>query len=693
MKEKKFLSINNRIGILVFAGILITISALVIYSTIKVRKLAIRDATEIAVSQAENYASKIKTIFDEAMTGSRTVAEMVSAIADTNFNISIDRNGAEGMSKNVLLKHDYFIGLTLAWEPDAFDNNDAQYVNTAKSDKTGRFLSYLTKKDSDIVIEPLVDYEPEAIAPWYWIPKRQKNEFVTEPVLYPIQGVEVFMISFMAPIMVNNQFLGVTGIDIKVDFLQNLVKNANIYNGIADIAVVSNGGMFAANSRNEAVIGKNIADMYENHAELLQVIKDKKKKIVKNDKEILIFVPIEIGHSNTPWQVSISLPLHVINKEANKTMYAMVGIGLFLTIISLSILYFFIRSSLKPLINIVDIIKKIAKGDLREMPKIYDRNDEIYILAKAMKEMVLKLREVVSSVLNGAENITSASNQISSGSQQLSQGANEQASSTEEVSSSMEEMVSNIQQNTDNAQQTEKISKEATESIMSVAQAAEESLDSTRQIASKISVVNDIAFQTNILALNAAVEAARAGEHGKGFAVVAGEVRKLAERSKVAADEIIKLSNDSLRLTENAGKLMNKLKPEIEHTSKLVQEISAASLEQNSGAEQVNNAVQQLNQITQENAAASEELATSSEEMSSQAQQLKENISYFTIDKEVKKELSQPKKEEMKKKVPSTSKTIHTTSEKPSLKKINKKENGFALKMYDDKIDNEFESF
>lgn len=284
----------------------------------------------------------------------------------------------------------------------------------------------------------------------------------------------------------------------------------------------------------------------------------------------------------------------------------------------------------KPLLQGVDFAKEIAKGNLTTKLHI-DQKDEVGILASALQEMVQKLQDIIGNVVASAENISSASQQMSSTAQQLSQGANEQASSAEEVSSSMEEMVSNIQQNTDNAQQTRIISKEAATGIETVSVAAKESLQSIKQISDKISIVNDIAFQTNILALNAAVEAARAGEHGKGFAVVAAEVRKLAERSKVAADEIVKLSKHSVKVTEDAGTLMVKIIPEVEKTSHLVQEIASASMEQNSGAEQVNNAIQQLNHVTQQNAAASEELSTSAEELASQAEQLKDLVTYFRI--------------------------------------------------------------
>nr|WP_319398837.1 methyl-accepting chemotaxis protein [uncultured Carboxylicivirga sp.] len=274
------------------------------------------------------------------------------------------------------------------------------------------------------------------------------------------------------------------------------------------------------------------------------------------------------------------------------------------------------------------ISKKISVGDLAiDINQFGDRTGAI----NNMLGMVVKLKEIISNIASGANNIAAASEQVSSTSQQMSQGANEQASSSEEISSTMEEIASNIQQNTDNAQETSKISEEAYKGIQEVAQRAGKADEANKEIVDKISIVTDIAFQTNILALNAAVEAARAGEHGKGFAVVAAEVRKLAERSKVASEEIVGLSQSSLDLAQGAGEVMMTVIPKIENTANLVQEIKAASLEQNDGVSQVNSAIQQLNNVSQQNAAASEELATSSEEMSSQAEQLKDLISFFNI--------------------------------------------------------------
>lgn len=290
------------------------------------------------------------------------------------------------------------------------------------------------------------------------------------------------------------------------------------------------------------------------------------------------------------------------------------------------------RAITVPIVKGVGFAQTVAAGDLTATVDV-DQKDEIGDLAQALKDMVVKLREVIGSVMTGSDNIAAASQQMSSTAQEMSQGGTEQASSAEEVSSSMEEMAANIQQNTDNARETEKIARNAETGIMDSSKASEQAVGAMRDIAEKITIIGEIARQTNILALNAAVEAARAGEHGKGFAVVAAEVRKLAERSQVAAAEIDKLSKFGVGISEEAGQKLSAIVPEIQKTARLVQEIAAASVEQSSGADQVNSAIQQLNQVTQQNAAASEEMATSSEELSSQADQLLDMVAYFKIDR------------------------------------------------------------
>ncbi len=341
------------------------------------------------------------------------------------------------------------------------------------------------------------------------------------------------------------------------------------------------------------------------------------------------YTPVKFGE--TTWAMMAEIDEAEVMAPVNALGRQIVIVAILVALVIIVVSIVFARSIAKPIHKGVEFAKKLSQGDLTAEIDV-NQKDEIGVLADALKGMLMKLKDIVVNIRGNAENIAAASMQMSSSSQEMSQGATEQASSAEEVSSSMEEMVSNIQQNTDNSQQTEKIAIKSSEGVQEGNKSSEISVQAMKDIAEKITIINDIAFQTNILALNAAVEAARAGEHGKGFAVVASEVRNLAERSKVAADEIDQLSKNGVDVSERAGKQLAGIVPEIERTAKLVQEISAASIEQNSGADQINNAIQQLNQVTQQNAAASEEMATSSEELASQAEQLKELMAFFKID-------------------------------------------------------------
>ena len=289
-----------------------------------------------------------------------------------------------------------------------------------------------------------------------------------------------------------------------------------------------------------------------------------------------------------------------------------------------------INSVTRPIAELVGIANRIAEGDLSEV-KESDRKDETGQLQTAMQKMTESLAQTIAQVRSAADALSGASAQVSATAANLSQGTSEQAASVEETTASLEQMSASITQNADNSRTTESTAVKGAKDAEESGRVAGETTTAMKTIAQKITIIEDIAYQTNLLALNAAIEAARAGEHGKGFAVVATEVRKLAERSQSAANEISGLAVSSVSVAERSGALLAELVPAIRKTAELVQEVAAASREQSSGVTQINQAMSQVDQVTQRTASAAEELASTAEEMSAQAEALQQLVAFFRV--------------------------------------------------------------
>lgn len=346
--------------------------------------------------------------------------------------------------------------------------------------------------------------------------------------------------------------------------------------------------------------------------------------------KLVSYAPLKIDGTNFRWGVLTHIDEQEILQAVDSMLLNTFIILAFASGLIILVAWMFAKGIMRPIDNVSSVMKSLAQGDLSV--KITEQYSGTLERMKAdVNESMDKLNSVMSSVTANSGQLLTAATQVSATSSSLSQSASEQASGVTQVSASIEQMAASIKQNSDNAGSTNTIAKESAAAAEQGGSAVEETVVAMRKIAERISIIEDIAYQTNLLALNAAIEAARAGEHGKGFAVVASEVRKLAERSQVAASEISGLTGDSSEVAEKAGTLLEKMVPDITKTANLVQDISAASEEQAGGVGQITTAIQQLDKVTQQNASSAEELSAVSEEMTAQAQELQQLISFFSL--------------------------------------------------------------
>ena len=618
-----------------FITVLLLAILLIMVSTISINN--VNDNIAIITKEtASNYAQIVKNYLQEPLDESRSLRSIYQGIVQNQKTIGISREESNLILKSYIEDHPKYLGVYVLFEPDQFDGQDDFYRNTLHHDETGRYIPYWYLDDNGKgAIDILMEYEEDSSG-WYQDPKRNNREAIQDPFLYPIGGVDVLMTSLTVPIQnASGNFIGISGIDVSIDEIAQMAANLKIeeYED-AYITIFSQNGIVAG-SQNVEWLGQSVEDIIDqkDYIQSIQSGKSFSTDVENNGKLYFTYgVPFNIGYTDSNWMVTFSVARNELYQTVNRMIGIFVVIGLGFLLILMFVVFIIIRSITSSVKQITLMASDVSKGDLTRELKL-NRNDEIGVMGNTLHLMSDSLSEIVSNVRKSALTVTQSSSEINKTAQSLSQGATEQAASAEEVSSSMEQMASNIQQNTENAKKTESISGQVSIDAEEGGKAVAEAVVAMKQIAEKISIIEEIARQTNLLALNAAIEAARAGEAGKGFAVVASEVRKLAERSQSSATEISNLSTSSVNIAVKAGELLTQLVPRIRETASLVQEISHASEEQNSGVEQINIALIQLDKVVQQNAASSEEMADTASVMNNQAVELNSFMSFFTLKK------------------------------------------------------------
>ncbi len=630
-------SIRIKMLLVVMVAAILGFGATVAIVTLRASDMQQEASFAMVDELARRNGAEAKAYLEDAMGAARIMASTLKGMKLAGV---AQRQAADGMLRQVLEDHPALVGAWTAWEPNAFDGKDGAHINKPGHDATGRYVPYWNRGSGRIGVEPLVDYDLSGAGDFYQLAKRTGKETILDPYTYPLGGKQVWITSLVVPIHIDGKFVGVAGVDVALSDLQDSIGRIKPL-GTGYASLISHSGNYVADA-DANLTGKDIG----NTAALSQV-----KAAIREGETLQLIEPesrfegngyrvyqaIQIGESTTPWSLLVSVPVDVVLAGVVTLRNLAILIGVIsVLVLSAAIYAFLYKLVAAPLVEATKAAERVAEGDLTVQIETNSR-DEVGQLLLSLKTMISKLSQVVTDVNSGAEALAGASEEVSATAQSLSQASSEQAAGVEETSASIEQMTASISQNAENSKVTDTIATKAAQEASEGGDAVKETVAAMKRIADQIGIIDDIAYQTNLLALNAAIEAARAGEHGKGFAVVAAEVRKLAERSQVAAREISQVAGSSVELAERAGQLLDQMVPNIKKTSDLVQEITAASEEQSSGVGQINAAIGQLSQITQQNASASEELAATAEEMSSQAEQLQQSMSFFRLSGEARR--------------------------------------------------------
>jgi methyl-accepting chemotaxis protein len=632
MGHKRF-NLKLKLNLYILSAATIIYCVAIGYISWRMKNIAYSDSVEIVKGATREYQNKISNELNVMMESART---MKNAFEDFKKLKPENRDDFyDHLLTSNFAKHPEYLSIGVYWELKALDKSYKK--------KNGRFWNGFFREGNKIVNQKAIeDTTNQELTSTYYQVRKLNMETIVDPY-YDVSTKEmkgILMTSLLTPIQdEGGQFIGMVGIDISLSHMNQLISSVKPYKEAVSY-LVSENKLIVAHT-NTMLTGKNFISslasdslIFKSEAFDSNLVSSKSftyKNSTSAEEYLVSFEPILIGNKVTNWFIGIEVPTKVILREANILLIRSIIVGIIGLLLLYVIIYIIAAKISAPIVKGVDFAREISTGNLNATLDI-QQNDEIGDLANSLTMMASKLTSILIEIIQSSNTITNSSHELLDSSVKLADGANNQAASSEEITTSMELMISRIQQNSRNAQETEKIASKAAVGMLEGNESTKALIQSMNDIVQKISIIGDIAKQTNLLAINAAIEASRYGIQGKGFGVVAAEIKKLAERSQHAAKEINELSSKGLLQAKETGIKLLEIIPDIEQTARLVKQISTLSIEQRLSSEEINHGIQELNKVTQQNAESSFELSINSKNISKQAENLKKLISYFKIE-------------------------------------------------------------